>query len=357
MRAIPAIRALGLFTALAALSAPSAAQLAEMRSTQDGRGTLEFRSRSSANDVQRVSVNLLRSGRAEIVIVRGAQESFRGTWSPDGPRGVRIRIDEVGRDDADGTGSVTLDGRGSFTRVDLSGSVGRNARFSLRFSAGNDWGGGSGGGGGQWNTVRSLDRSERGSGNLRWQSRSTSSGFDRIRVRLNTNHEFEIDPSAGISDGVRGRWWQTGPTTIELDVSQVGRDSATGKGKVELDGRGSFRQVGLNAFVKNASMTVSFLTDRFVEGGGGSGNQSDSGLSSSEERRWIREARGAVEDDFSRSTRFDWDDETVGQVVFGNRTVTGRFEARGGNRPGRYRYTVVMGAGTMNVKSKSVSRD
>lgn len=62
-------------------------------------------------------------------------------------------------------------------------------------------------------------------------------------------------------------------------------------------------------------------------------------------------ARQAIREKFRRGTRFSFFDETVGDVLLGNRTVKGYFDARGGDKPGSYSYTVVLGAGTGRVIS------
>ena len=75
------------------------------------------------------------------------------------------------------------------------------------------------------------------------------------------------------------------------------------------------------------------------------------------ERRFIRNARRAVEEKFSRDARFEWYDEEIGDVLFGVRTVKGSFTVRGGNRAGRYDYRARLGAGTGEVQNVSITRD
>lgn len=75
------------------------------------------------------------------------------------------------------------------------------------------------------------------------------------------------------------------------------------------------------------------------------------------ERGFVDRARQAVMREFSRDTTFIWRNDSVGNVVFGNRTVKGEFTARRGNKPGTWRYTVVLGNGTGDVKDVRIQRN
>lgn len=330
-----------LFTSLLVAAAP--AQLRELMSTRDGDGSLTFRSRSSSSNVDRVTVRLERNGDAFINVDRGARESFEGRWQNDGNRRVRVLIDRVGRDRADGLGQILLDGRGSFTSIRLSGDVGRS-RFEFEFSAGKD-------DDDRPNrpnrpgdlAIDALNVAPRGQGSLDFRARSSSSDFRMLRVRLNRDHSFEIRPD-GIGETFRGRWWQDERGSIRLDTDRVNNDSATGTGSIEMESRGVIRRVNMSGNVGRAAYRLNFDTRPEQAGGGDFDDFRDA-------------ARRAVEREFSSNTSFQWWDENVGSVTFGNRTVTGKVRARGGNRPGTYTYRVVLGAGTGNVKSVSVTRD
>src|SRR5690349_418983 len=109
---------------LCAFSVSASCQLRDLSSTEDGQGTLQFRTRSSTAEVRRAYVSLRRNGTAEIRAMSGADETFYGRWSIENNRECRISIERVGRDRASGGGRVQHDGRGRFTHIDLSGSVG-----------------------------------------------------------------------------------------------------------------------------------------------------------------------------------------------------------------------------------------
>lgn len=120
------------------LAAHSHAQLRELNSTRDGRGTLNFRTRSSSSGVTRAQVILSRNGRAEIRLLGGSRETFRGDWHNESAVTCRIMIDRIGNDIAAGDGTVEHDGRGNFAKIALSGNV-SSTRFSLDFSANTDY--------------------------------------------------------------------------------------------------------------------------------------------------------------------------------------------------------------------------
>src|SRR5437867_2866644 len=131
-------RALGLTiyscVILAISNASALAQLQDMDSTRDGSGKLQFRTRSSSSGLSRVKVILKRNGDAEIRVLAGTSATISGKWRNSGDRSVKIEIDRVDRDRADGSGTIEHNGRGEFTRISLSGSVDRT-RFDLDFTA------------------------------------------------------------------------------------------------------------------------------------------------------------------------------------------------------------------------------
>lgn len=322
----------GLFLGTTAMSF---GQLTDLQSSQDGRGTLNYRTRSSNTSVSRAAVNLRRDGQAEISVRVGANETFSGRWRNDGNRRCRIDIEEVGRDDARGTGWVEHDGRGNFTRIELEGTVG-STRFTLSFSADRN----QGGHGPEINSTRN------GRGTLNYRTRSSNSNVNRLTVWLRQNNEFEIRP-VGNQDSFRGRWWNDGRNVIRLDIDRISGDSATGTGTVNLDGRGSFDRVNLSGRTGNSRFDLDFTSRD-----DGSGNDTWD----RDEIRFLEEAKKAVRKKFSRPTDFEWSRESVGKVVFGQRTVTGEVRARGGNNPGYYKFRVVLGAGTKDVKSVNLDR-
>src|SRR5258708_18999312 len=110
------------------------AQLKDLDSTRDGNGKLQFRTRSSSSGLSRVKVMLRRNGDAEIRVLVGDSATISGKWRNIGDRSVRIEIDRLDRDRAEGSGTIEHNGRGEFTKISLSGSVER-ARFDMEFSA------------------------------------------------------------------------------------------------------------------------------------------------------------------------------------------------------------------------------
>lgn len=322
--------------ALGVLASISFGQLNELRSTKDGSGQLSFRSRSSNSTIRAVTVNLRKDGYAEIRIVQGGSETFTGTWENDGNRQCEISITRVSGDRASGGGTVEHDGRGGLTKVSLDGSVG-SARYSFDFRAGSS-------GGGDWGGDYTEMRATReGTGNLNYRSRSSNSNVNRMTVWLKSNHEFEIKPQPG-SDTFKGRWWTDGNRRARLDFDRVGNDRASGSGSVDLDGRNSFTNVSFSGNVDSTRFSLTFRASGWDDGG------------SVGDKELIYIARRAVKTKFSDSTSFDFYNETAGDVVFGQRLIKGELKASGGNRPGRYRYTVTLGAGTNAPKNITYTR-
>ncbi|MBN9501076.1 MAG: hypothetical protein J0H02_04790 [Armatimonadetes bacterium] len=315
---------------LCALYGVAGAQLVDLTSTKDGRGTLRFITRSSTSTINRIRVSLRRDGYAEISVLSGASETFSGRWSNDGSRACRIDIRNVGRDAASGSGYVRHDGRGGITDVTMSGTM-RGVRFELDFSA-------SGSGGG----LTNLSSTREGTGNLKFMARSSNSRVTRLSVNLRSNSDFEIRTLSGVSETWKGRWWQDGRNKVRIDIDHLGNEYASGSGSIELDERGSFEKVTLSGSIRNLRYELDFRSSRDHD--------------QPENNRFLKSAREAVRKKFSSSTSFNWNSESVGNAIFGRVTVRGEFTARNGSQPGRYRYTVILGAGTANVQSVSYSR-
>jgi len=310
--------------------AVASAQLTDLRSTQEGKGSLNFRTRSSSSSINRVSVLLRRDGYFEVNVLSGGSEKFSGSWHNSGNRSVRLEVKHVGSDRASGSGTLTHDGRGSFTKLDLSGSVG-NTRFSLDFNTSNNGGG-----------LTELRSTRNGSGTITFLTRASNARATRVTINLLNNNEFEVRVFSGASDSFKGRWWSDSDRVVNLDVDRLGNTYATGSGKVYLDGRGSFDRVTLSGSGSNYRYNLDFSSGDTGPGGDFDGFRDV--------------ARKGVRKKFNHTTSFEWYSETIGEVVFGNRTVKGEFRAKGGNNPGHYRYTVVLGAGTGSVKSVNYSR-
>jgi hypothetical protein len=113
--------------------------LSPLSSARDGNGTLRFTSRSSSSTIRRVSVALRTGGDFEVRVLSGASESWEGRWRPDGNRQARLEVAAMGTNRASGSGQIDLDGRGSFDRVNMTGSA-ANASFTLDFRSGSGGG-------------------------------------------------------------------------------------------------------------------------------------------------------------------------------------------------------------------------
>jgi|LakMenE18May11ns_1017448.scaffolds.fasta_scaffold9787547_2 hypothetical protein len=134
-----------------ALFALANADLKDLYSVREGSGNLQFRSRTSNSDLRKMQVVLKQGGRAEIKILTGTNHTFYGTWRNRNNNSCLINIEDLDRDRAFGTGVVEHDGRGTFTRVNLSGTV-SGAQFNLDFNA-ERWDGGNLGGNGGFTST------------------------------------------------------------------------------------------------------------------------------------------------------------------------------------------------------------
>ncbi len=173
------------------------AQLSELESTKNGTGTLSFATRSSNTRISQVRVSLRRNGTADIRVA--GSDTFSGTWRNDGSRSVRINLDRYGRDRADGSGTIQLDGRGSFREIDLNGKV-DGASFRLSFDTNDS----SGGGSGDWSQAMRATRN--GWGTLRYRTRSSNNQINRLSVDLKRDGGFEIRILSGSNETFKGRW-------------------------------------------------------------------------------------------------------------------------------------------------------
>jgi hypothetical protein len=327
---------------LALLPALSSAQLVDLKSTRNGEGSMNFGARASNERVTRVTVWLQERGVIGITLAQGVKDTFEGKWRQVSSRRVDFTLTKIGRDSATGSGHVDLDGRGSFTRVSLNGRTG-GTPFSFSFTVNDD--------GGDIDPGDSplINRTEWGQGNWNWGSRASESNVKSVRVRMTSDHRIEIDPSPGSNDSVSGHWWRKSSSQIGFDIDRLDGSSATGTGTVTLDGRGSFSRIDLSGRSQGSNFAMAFRVT-------GSPDEGSGDLSSSQRQRFINVAREGVRREFSGSTRFDFSGESVGGVAFGDRRVTGSFRARGGNRPGNYRYEAVVRNGTVTLKSVTVRR-
>ena len=328
---------------LGALPVLSLAQLRELKSTRNGDGTLNFGARASNERVSRVTVWLQERGVVGITLAQGVKDTFEGKWRQVNNRRIDFTLTKIGRDSASGSGQIDLDGRGSFTRVSLNGRTG-GTPFSFTFSVNDseenvDLG-----------DAPLINRTEWGQGDWSWGSRASESNVKNVRVRMTSDHRIEIDPSPGSNDSVAGHWWRKSSDQIGFDIDRLDGSSASGSGTVTLDGRGSFSRINLSGRSQGSSFSMAFRVT-------GAQDQGSGDLTNTQQQRFINVAREGVRGEFSSSTRFDFSGESVGDVVFGERTVTGSVRARGGNKPGNYRYEVVVRNGTMTVKSVNVRRN
>ncbi len=328
-------------TTLATMGAMANAQLLDLASSRDGTGSINFGSRSGNLSVGHAKVSLNRNGTAEIQLSNGSDELFRGTWRNMNDRTIRFDIQKLVNDHATGTGTISHDSRGNFTSVALSGQAGRR-RFSFDFRAS------------ERVDQRSIRSVREGSGSVNFVTRSTAtSRINRLEAIVNPNGEFEVRALSGASVRVTGRWRQLNPRELELEVRAMDDAVATGSGRLQLDGRGSFDRVTISADQRRTVMNLEFGTGA---GAGNSGGYGRPPAHSVEDMRFIDSARAELGRKFSRGTRLIWSEEKVGPSTFGNRTVTGFFRAEGGDAPGEYRYSVVLGAGTATAHGVSYSR-
>lgn len=316
-------------------AAAAHAQLRDLDSTQDGRGTLRFNARSGASDLRRVQVNLRNNGTAEIRLMNGVDEVVQGRWTNQNNRSVRIFIERIGRESATGSGVVEHDGRGSVTKVNLNGNVNR-ASFNLDFTAGDF---------GHDNGFTDLNSTRDGRGTIRFTSRNGSYDTRRAQVSLRRDGSAEIRIMSGHDETFTGRWTSQGGRSVRVTIERIGRDRADGSGVIEHDGRGAFTRINLSGSANRVQFNLDFTA-------GAPGGHSDN----PEDRQFFDNAHAAIQDKFSRFTRIEWRNESLGNSSFGNRTLRGEFEIREGRDSGVYRYTVIMGAGSARVMSATCNR-
>lgn len=311
------------------------AQLRDLNSTQDGRGTLNYTARRGTFDLSRVQVNLRNNGTAEIRLLNGVDEVVEGRWTNQNNRSVRIYIERIGRNAATGTGVVEHDGRGSITKVNLNGNVNR-ATFTLDFTAG-DFGHDGG--------FTDLNSTRDGRGTIRYTSRNSSFDTRRAQVSLRRDGSAEVRIMSGHDETFFGRWTSQGGRTVRLTIDRMGRDRADGQGVIEHDGRGAFTRISLSGSANRQPFNLDFTAGA---PGGNNDNPAD--------RQFFDNAHAAIQDKFSRFTTIEWRHESLGNSSFGNRTLRGEFEIRDGRDRGVYRYTVIMGAGSAKVISATYNR-
>lgn len=332
------IKAILSMTVVLATLGTAQAQLSELESTKSGRGTLGFVSRSSSAQIRQMRVSLRRNGNAEIRIIGAGAETFTGTWRNGTNRTVRINIDRMGRDRADGTGTILLDGRGSYTDVRLTGRVG-NASFSLQF----DVDGSSGGGGG----GQAMRATRNGWGTLKYRTRSSNSQVNRLMVDLKRDGGFEVRIMSGANETFRGRWRADGANRVRLDIDRIGNDSASGDGYVDLNRKDSFNRVNFSGREGSTAFSLDFRASS-------SDNDNDNDYNW---KKFRDAAQREIRSKFPGRADFSFNDESISDPMLGNRTVRGRFEVKdAGNRNGRYEYTVILGAGTARVITSSHRR-
>jgi hypothetical protein len=131
----------------------------------------------------------------------GANETWRGTWRADGNRRARLDIDRMGRDEVNGSGTVDLDSRGSFDRVELNGS-GDGTDFSLDF--------------------RTTGRSEIDEPDTPARSPVENAAFDAVLRELRSRY---------------GRGVRMSITTSSTRLSPPNEQVVMGNGHVYVDGR------------------------------------------------------------------------------------------------------------------------
>jgi hypothetical protein len=166
---------------------------------------------------------------------------------------------------------------------------------------------------------------------------------------MTADHRIEVDGSPGTNDLIAGKWWRKSASQIGIDVDRLAGDTASGSGTLTLDGQGSFSRVDISGRYRGSSFAMAFRVT-------GAQEEGDGGLSASQKQRFVGAARQGVRDEFSRSTQFDFWEETVGELRSGQRKVTGYLRARGGNKPGTYKYEVTVTAVTMRARSVKYTR-
>jgi hypothetical protein len=103
--------------------------------TEHGSGTMTWGSRSSSSNVKTVRVWMTADHRVQIDPSPGSNDLMAGHWWRVSDRHVSLDIDRVNGRSATGSGTIVLDGRGSFSHVDVSGRS-AGASFDLEFRVG-----------------------------------------------------------------------------------------------------------------------------------------------------------------------------------------------------------------------------
>ncbi len=229
------------------------------------------------------------------------------------------------------------DGRGEFTEIELDGRIGdRSYRLDFRTEDG------------RYDSERQeMDSTRNGLGTFGYRPRPADTRFRKLSVKLKDNNQFEIRASDGVTEVYHGRWWSTSSRQIRLDLDRVGWKSASGGGSVFADGRGSFVSVSLDGKFGDRRFELNFSA----------GRDDNSGFDNDYYSEFRGKAHLAIRDKFPNGGDFEWFNVTVSDVAFGNRTIKGEFRVRNvGSRDGRYRYSVVAGAGTGRIISINYSR-
>lgn len=117
--------------------------------------------------------------------------------------------------------------------------------------------------------LLSLDSTREGEGQVRYSNRSSDTRLTRVSLFLNRNGTFEVKARDGLLDTFAGRWRETDNRRIRLEVERVGRQQATGSGRVTHDGRGEFTEIIMDGRVAGVRFDFEFKAGR--QSGGGSG--------------------------------------------------------------------------------------
>ena len=328
----------GLFVFSALCTVAQAADVSELRSTQSGRGDLGYRSRSGSTEVRSVEVYLARNGRMFVRVADGSTPRIDGTWRNDGGRSCRIEVDHFGPDRARGNGTVEHDGRGHFSRIRLTGDVGRN-RFSLNFDAEGSQSGQSN----QGNQASSEFRATKdGNGSMYFTSRPGQIKVTRLTVVLHRNGEFDVSGAIRGMDSYHGQWKPDGDRQISLSIQRLNSNFASGTGTVVLNGREGFDRVTMNGRTPGQTFGLQFEVGAIRE--------------EEDLRTFSRNSQDEVRRKFRDCRRFRFSHEVIGNVTFGNRSVTGDVTVLEGPHRGDYRYRVTLGASSAQVQSISTTR-
>lgn len=257
--------------ALLLIAGNALAWIREMNAKEDGKGWINIEGRRPI-DVDRLSVILHSDGSMQIKQLRDETITFEGTWRNDGRDRVRLRIDEMNRRRAEGTGFVEL-GRGdTFDVVSLSGTSGRDrfrlefARKGVRFdSRPNDRPG-------RYDDDRYNDpRTYRGPISI---SRTHNSrgryefyrGFavlKRAHVKVDRDGRFEISFWGDRNDRVSGTWTNVNGR-LRLTVTRgFGDRACTGDGWMDVDARnGDWVQFSLDGGTGRDHWSLTFLPEK-----------------------------------------------------------------------------------------------